>query len=69
MKKVMEVRERNYLVYILGEEFRVKGVTRWEAKSKAAHEYDDKYPGKYKISLLVVIAKIRQLPEISLEVK
>jgi len=56
---------REYLVWILGEEFRVRGVTRWKAISEAAHEYDDKYPGKYKISLLVVVAKTRQLPEVS----
>ena len=63
------VKERDYIVCILGEEFRVKGGTRWKAISEAARQYNVKYPGRYKISLLVVEANTRQLPEISTEVR
>lgn len=60
---------KDYLVLILGEEFRVKGKTRWKAIAVAAKLYNEKYPGKFKISLLMVIARTRQLPVISMEVK
>ena len=57
------------MVWILGEEFRLRGSTRWKAVSEAARRYNDKYPGKHKISLLMVVAKTRQLPEVTAEVK
>jgi len=75
MKKEQEMKEqatsveRDYIVLILGEEFRERSTSRWKAKSEAARDYDKKHPGEYKRSLLVVIARIRQLPEVSMEVK
>lgn len=68
-KGVVIMDEKDYIVWILGEEFRVSGTTRWKAISNAAHKYSDKYPGRYKLSLLMVIARTRQLPEVTLEVK